>query len=267
MSRVEVIVATMHQKDFSLFEEMNIQTDVIFCNQCDENKFEETVINGCRIRMISTTTRGVGINRNLGMQLSDAEICLLADDDVVYVEGYEKIICDVFDKYQAPVVFFNVDGCYNKAKKNHFTNRSVATYRMAYKNKEIKKIGICFSDAFGGGTMYSCGEDSLFSRTLGKFKIKRLMAADQIGVNTHKESTWFKGYTEKYVFDKGAYCKAANPKIWNILKYYYIFQEYKKIKMPLWKIVKLYNNGAKAYKSSLSYDEFYQSEKEKKCKH
>ena len=133
--------------------------------------------------------------------------------------------------------------------------------------KEMDKFSFDRIVAFGGGTMYSCGEDSLFSRTLGKFKIKRLMAADQIGVNTHKESTWFKGYTEKYVFDKGAYCKAANPKIWNILKYYYIFQEYKKIKMPLWKIVKLYNNGAKAYKSSLSYDEFYQSEKEKICKH
>ena len=35
MSRVQVLVATMHQKDFSKLQEMNIQTDAVFANQSD----------------------------------------------------------------------------------------------------------------------------------------------------------------------------------------------------------------------------------------
>ena len=38
MSRVQVLVATMHQKDFSKLQEMNIQTDAVFANQSDTDR-------------------------------------------------------------------------------------------------------------------------------------------------------------------------------------------------------------------------------------
>ena len=37
---VEVLVAAIHQKDHSLLEKMNIQSDVIVGNQCDRNEIE-----------------------------------------------------------------------------------------------------------------------------------------------------------------------------------------------------------------------------------
>ena len=240
MSRVEVLVATMHQKDFSLFEKMNIQTDVIFCNQSDENKIEETEINGCRVRMISTTTRGVSINRNLGMQLSNAEFCLFADDDIRYIDGYEKIICDAFDKYKMPVIVFNFtssgnDIMSNYTQKNGITRRTFGSPRIAINNKK---------------------EDSLFCRMLIKHNIKIYRVTDIIGNIDYSGSTWFKGYTEKYIFDIGAYCRSAYPKFWRMIKYYYILQQMKHYNMSLTKMVKLFNYGAKAYLLNLSYDEF-----------
>ena len=261
MSRVEVLVATMHQKDFSLFEKMNIQTDVIFCNQSDENKIEETEINGCRVRMISTTTRGVSINRNLGMQLSNAEFCLFADDDIRYIDGYEKIICDAFDKYKMPVIVFNFtssgnDSMSNYTKKNGITTRTFGSPRIAINNKKVGKLGICFSHIFGPGSCYSNGEDSLFCRMLIRHNIKIYRVTDIIGNIDYSGSTWFKGYTEKYIFDIGAYCRSAYPKFWRMIKYYYILQQMKHYKMSLAKMVKLFNYGAKAYLLNLSYDEF-----------
>lgn len=272
MSRVEVIVATMHQKDFSLFEEMNIQTDVIFCNQCDENKFEETVIDGCRVRMLSTNTRGSAVNRNLGMQMSKAEICIFADDDITYFDGYEKMICDAFDKYKKPVIIFNFESSgrskmSNYTKKNATTKRTFGAPRIAYKNASIEKQSICFCDVFGAGAKYSCGEDSLFCRLLHKNKNKFFRVTTVIGNIHYGESTWFNGYTDKYFFDKGALCKAAYPRNWRLLKYYYIFNEYKDSKKRLSKLVKLYNDGASAFKLNMSYDEYYKNNKEKKCKH
>lgn len=39
--KVEVLVATMDQKDDSLVKKMNIQTDAIIGNQCDFNRIEK----------------------------------------------------------------------------------------------------------------------------------------------------------------------------------------------------------------------------------
>ena len=41
MSKVEVLVACMHQKDDSLYREMNLQPDAILANQGDEFFYKE----------------------------------------------------------------------------------------------------------------------------------------------------------------------------------------------------------------------------------
>ncbi len=252
MSRVEVLVATMHQTDLSLFEKMNIQTDVIFCNQCDRNEFIEMEINGCRVRMLSTTTRGVGVNRNLAMQLSDAEFCLCADDDMYYIRGYEDLICDTFDKFpNASIVGFSREdeGGIITSGKEGFTRRGFGGCRISYRNKDIKKVNLNFNRMFGGGAEYQSGEDSLFIKDALK---KRLRIYNNIipicKTVEYRDSTWFKGYTEKYFFDKGAWCKAAYPRMWRIFKYYLIIKLRKKSTINLLNINKLMNRGAKVYK-------------------
>ena len=65
MERFQILCVTMHQKDFSKIKEMNIHSDVVFANQCDETRYDTLEFEGHRAEMISTATRGVGINRNL----------------------------------------------------------------------------------------------------------------------------------------------------------------------------------------------------------
>lgn len=262
-TRVEVLVATMNQIDLSLFEKMNIQTDVIFCNQCDRNEFIETEINGCRVRMLSTTTRGVGINRNLAMQLSSAEICLCADDDVVYVDGYEKIICEEFDKFpDANILGFSITRT-NYSGKCNFLNKtkkqkrnSIGTARLAYRNKVIKKSNLCFSTLFGGGGIYGSGEDALFLIEARARKLHIYESKEIIANVDYSSSTWFSGYNEKLFFDKGAWCRAAYPIMWRPLKYYLILKFKKKSEFTYNKIIKLMNQGAKAYTKQIGYNEF-----------
>lgn len=65
MSKIEVLVACMHQTDDSLYKEMNLQTDAVFANQCDKYDYQEyPQENGYIAKMISTPDRGVGKNRN-----------------------------------------------------------------------------------------------------------------------------------------------------------------------------------------------------------
>ena len=103
---IQVLVATMHQTDHSLPEKMNIQTDAIIGNQCDRNEVEDFEWNGHKIKYLSFAERGVGLNRNNALMRASADVCLFADDDMVFVADYEKIITTSFANDE--------NGTYNK---------------------------------------------------------------------------------------------------------------------------------------------------------
>ena len=41
----QILVSTMHQNDFSLYKKMNLESDAIIIDQCQENSFDERVIS------------------------------------------------------------------------------------------------------------------------------------------------------------------------------------------------------------------------------
>ena len=213
MLTLEVLCATMHRIDFSLIKEMNIKSDVVFANQCDRTAYEEVKFDGHTAKMISTETRGVGKNRNLALIYASADVCLFADDDVVYNDDYEKTVCHFYEEHpDADVVVFNFlvsrngskpDNIVNKTKKLKFKKFSYGTYAVSVRRSSIDWHNIKFHHQFGGGTLYSCGEDTCFLNDCFKKKLTVYVCAETIGVVDHKESTWFNGYTEKYFVDKG----------------------------------------------------------------
>ena len=99
MGRFEILCVTMRQNDFSKLDEMNIHSDVVFANQCDRTAYDEREFDGHTAKMISTQTRGVGINRNTALMYASAEICLFADDDVKYVDNVEQLVLGEFDAH------------------------------------------------------------------------------------------------------------------------------------------------------------------------
>ena len=96
MSEFQILCVTMHQNDFSKLKEMNVHSDIVYANQCDHTCFEEIEFEGHTAKMISTQTKGVGINRNLVLTYAEGDICLLADDDVCYNDdAEEKILAEM----------------------------------------------------------------------------------------------------------------------------------------------------------------------------
>lgn len=55
--KIQVLVATMNQSDHSLLKKMNIQTDAIVANQCNENFVEQFEFNGHNIRYLNFAER------------------------------------------------------------------------------------------------------------------------------------------------------------------------------------------------------------------
>ena len=109
MPELQVLVATMHQTDLSLWEKMNIGCDAILAYQADREEVTCRQTEQGTVKMITTTTRGVGLNRNIALLASEAEYLLFADEDVVYYDGAAREVCEAFrENPRADVLIMSV---------------------------------------------------------------------------------------------------------------------------------------------------------------
>ncbi|HBI60270.1 MAG TPA: hypothetical protein DDY31_03495, partial [Lachnospiraceae bacterium] len=112
---IQVLISTMDQEDASFLKQMNLQTDAIVGNQNGCDKEVMLLDNGNKIKFICSKEKGLANNRNLTLSKADACICILADDDIQYVNGYAKTIKNAYEKYpDADVIIFNL---YEKPQK------------------------------------------------------------------------------------------------------------------------------------------------------
>lgn len=210
---LQVLLSTMNQSDHSIIDNVNIKTDAIVVNQCDRNEIEEFIHNGRTIKFLSFAERGVGVSRNNALMRATGDICLFADDDVVYEDNYEEKVINAFMKNpKADVILFNMlstdkDRESSKITKQHkvgYTNcLRYGTVRIAVKTERVHMANIFFSLMFGGGARYSAGEDCLFLTDCIKKGLRVYAVPEVIGSITEGSSTWFNGFTDKYFFDKG----------------------------------------------------------------
>jgi glycosyltransferase involved in cell wall biosynthesis len=232
---VQVLVATMNQKDYKLLDVMNIQTSAIVGNQCDKNEIAEFMYKNHQIKWLSFNEKGVGLNRNNILMRATDDIVLFADDDVVYYDGYEKTIIDYYKKHpKADVVIFNFkmrrgenDFRERVRREGKLTRKSATqygTYCISARREKIRFANIYFHQDFGGGTRFSNGEDSIFLQDCFKKKLNVYATKSLIGVLDHGESTWFKGYNDKFFYDKGILFSVIFPRLCSLCAFIHCFK-------------------------------------------
>lgn len=265
MKTVEVLVVTLNQNDFSKYEEMNISTHAIFANQAQTNKVESKLINKNKLKMITTTTVGVGINRNIALSNATGDYIVFADDDVSYIDKYEELILKAFKEVpDADILIFNVEitggrtsKLNNKIKKVNITNFfPYGTVRIVAKRKAILRSNLWFSHLFGGGALYGSGEDSLFLREAIKKGLKIYTYPEILAEVDGNSSSWFSGYNEKYFYDKGAWLRAAFPKLYVLMINLFAIRFLKRTDYSFFQLRKMMKNGAKGFINNMSYEDF-----------
>lgn len=239
MMTVEVLVATMHQDDFSILDKMNISSDALVGNQCDCNEVKHIEFKSHDITFYSFAERGVGLNRNNTLMRAKADICIFADDDMVFYDDYEQVIKKAFsDIPDADVLCLNIDD-EPKIRPVNKTVFRVRWYnygrygaaRIAIRRDSVIKNGVFFNLSFGGGAEYSQGEDTLFLFECLKKGLHVYAVPITIAKLTEcRESTWFNGYTEKFFFDKGVYYGSLHFSLSWLLGLRYCFKYRKRYK-------------------------------------
>ena len=264
--RIQVLVATMNQTDHSLVKRMNIQTDAIIGNQCDRNEIEKFECEGHQYTYLNFAERGVGLNRNNALMRADADVCLFADDDMVYKDGYADLIEKAFERHpDADILAFNLeesiakDGHFipkrkkikKEARVNYLNCLRYGTARIAVRLKSIRINGIAFNLCFGGGTQFCHGEDNLFIINCLKNGLKMYSIPETIATLTEeRESSWNGGFDERYVMDQGMLFRCMSKRFWKFLCLQDAFRRHSSYKMNFFAAYKKMILGGNRFKSN-----------------
>ncbi len=267
MAKLEVLCATMNQTDFKKVEQMNIQSDVVFANQTNDTRYDEIAIGENLAKMISTQTKGVGINRNLALLYSSGDYLLFADDDMKYVDGYADIVEEAFNKNaKADCVIFNIDTVGSDiARRRNAKVKRVRWYnalnygaaRIAVKKTSVSRDNVMFNRNFGGGTPFSSGEDTLYIVDMLKKKFKIYAYPKTIATVDQTTSTWFNGFNKKFYYDKGILF-ASISKFWArflCLQSLIRHPDYKKGGLTFFEAYRYMKKGIKNQKKMIPYSE------------
>lgn len=258
-----VLVTSMNQTDLSLYKKMKLQSDAVIANQCERNEIVEDIIDGHRVKMISTDTKGLSINRNIAYEhlYSNTDFLMFSDDDVVYEDNYEKLIEDEFRRHpEAQAIKFNLK---DLSQKRKITMKTITKYGRAtiynmsssgvcgavFKRKPLENVNVKFHENFGSGKENYSGEDSIFLNQVIK-KIKFYRSPTVIAGIDQSESTWFVGVTEKNLRVRGMVSAINHPVMCYAFSAVGAFREVrrKRCDMTFFKIYTCYLDGISAVK-------------------
>jgi len=208
--KLEILLSCMNQKDVSLVEKSKITGHVVVINQCDKNGYLEQETKNGVARVFSTTERGLTKSRNMAIQNSDADICLLCDDDEVFVDAYAEKITNSYKKLPSTdVIIFKMAN-----RKPSFDDKvlrlkfprtmKVSSWQISFKRESIQSKGIQFDPLLGAGTGNGAEEELKFLCDCEKAGLKIYYVPEVIASVGQTQSTWFNGFDATFFENRGA---------------------------------------------------------------
>lgn len=203
-------MSCMYQTDDKLVQQSNIAGDVVVINQCDHNGYEEYATQSGTARVFSTTQRGLTKSRNLAIEKSSGDVCLLCDDDEVFVPDYEKKILQAYEELpQADVIIFKIGNWRNalgeEMRQLRFPQTmKVSSIQISFRRQRLIEHGIQFDELLGAGSGNGAEEELKFLTDCEKAGLKIFFAPVTVAALTSEESTWFGGFTETFFENRGA---------------------------------------------------------------
>ena len=209
--KLDVLVSTMYL-DKKTIKKMNIKSNTIVINQCEERKEEKIIIDDFEHNILSYKERGLSKSRNRAIKASNADICLIADDDMIYEKNLQEIILGEFERDKtADIIVFIVERD-DKSKKYPFKEGKISylksmkcsSVEIAFRRKKIVENNLEFNELLGAGAIFTMGEENEFLFKCLKKGLKIKFVPKKIGTLKTGDSTWFTGYNEKYFIGRGA---------------------------------------------------------------
>ena len=215
--KIEVLISAMNLKNEEehnkLIKNSNITTNSILINQITKDEIDLFNIEEGKHRLFSFRERGLSKSRNKAVANSIGDIAIICDDDVAYVDGYDKIILDAYKKYEdADIIAFYVEST-NKNRPTHHVEEGKVDFKkslkisscsITFKIDSIKKNSLKFNELFGAGSKYYMGEENIFLANALEKGLNIINVDKKIADIKQEESTWFGTFDKNYFLLRGA---------------------------------------------------------------
>ena len=259
--KIRHIVATMfNTEDFSEFiQKRNIQTCCTVVNQGDK---EGIYTQGENV-WVDSLKRGLSRSRNEALDHAEADIIMIADDDIIYSDNYLETVTKAYEEYpDADMITFRItvaseshDRIQNAEIMKH-TNRtilSIGSNEITFKKASIDRIGLRFDERFGlGSKQFISGEESLLLKKALDSGLKLIhypvIIADH-PVNDLSNSHWDKNM----IYTKGAFFGAYSHHFASLFALIFWITKKENINKDIhfMEYMKLWNKGIKAQKKGI----------------
>lgn len=177
--KIEFLISTLNRTnlDFlkSIFINLDIDDiDVLVINQCDKKYIDKAkeLKSTKRIKIISVQDRGLSKSRNLALANATGDICLIADDDIVYNPNIFETIRFDYQKNSFDIITYSSEIGSQPSKKsvenslikphNYRSLFSIMSIQISFLRNRIKEKGLCFDTQFGIGSQFVSGEENIF---------------------------------------------------------------------------------------------------------
>ena len=231
--KLEVLISTMFDKvDSNFFVKRNIIGNCLVINQ---NDVEENIVAINQNKIISTKSRGLSVSRNIALHNSEADICLICDNDIIMNINYEKIILDSYAELKdADVITFLItmgnessDRVCSKNIKKHdkMSILHIGSNEITFKRQSLIDKKISFNEKFGlGSGVFVSGEESLLLKNcLDKGLI---IYHVPIVISNHIEELGSNSkWGRELIIAKGGFFRAFSKNLWWLFLLYLYFSK------------------------------------------
>tara|TARA_S200000501_G_scaffold108383_1_gene101769 strand:- start:1107 stop:1943 length:837 start_codon:yes stop_codon:yes gene_type:complete len=214
---LQLLISSKGKKNFNFLDEM--------FHKCDSNQFSILLVDQTKRQKkfkpfhkkysflyYNIPSNGLSNSRNFAINKSDAEICLICDDDVVFEKNFVDIIIKAFQtETSADIITFRAKNILNKLFKK-YPNKIIHDYKtiafinsflIAFKRSKIMDQKVFFDPLFGLGSIFQTADEYIFLREALDKKLN-LLASKKI-ILTHKEfSSGQNVGSDKIIFARSA---------------------------------------------------------------
>lgn len=244
-SDIEILISTMNRDSLDFLIPMFPYShfsnfSILIVNQTQEEKILTS--DFFNIRVINSVEKGLAKSRNLALENAVGKILLIADDDVVFKEGFRIKIIDAYNKFpEATVINFAIENSNGslikkypsstKTNLNIFDILNTSSIEITLNKKFIDETKIRFDENFGLSAVFEMGEEAIFLSDLKANQKQLVFEPQSIVMHKNQTSSEKKSLVDKYYIQGALFSRMFKKKyiFWLYLKLFFDLKQ-KKIK-------------------------------------
>lgn len=258
---VEILISTMNRDSLEFLVPMFTHShfsnfSILIVNQTEKDKILTSDFSN--VRVINSFEKGLSRSRNLALENAIGKILVIADDDIIYQEGFISKIINAYHKFPdvAVIIFSAVNSEGNLIKKyplnsknnlNFFDILNASSIEITLNKSIIDEARIKFDEIFGLRGIFEMGEEAIFLSDLKKKNKQLVFKPDVIVKHESFSSSEKKSIAERYFIQGALFTRIFNRNyiFWIFVK---LFFDLKQDKIKFSVIVNLFKNAKQGHK-------------------